>query len=359
MELKRLSVLDSLRGLAAIGIAFFWHYQHFNPQNGYPFSGKAYWFYNYGWSLVDFFFVLSGFIFCYVYKKRIKNHELSFKKYAILRFSRLYPLLFITLIFVTTIQSLRMLLIHNFFVYPNNDVYHFLMNLFCIQSGWFESGFSFNGPTWSISCEIVAYVLFYIFIYKLHENRKYIFAYIGMVFLGLFIVKTGINYPLFNGNMERVFIGFFIGCFVYEFNNFINVSKYKNKIILLCTAILLGVTISSSIWGNVILGNWTVVYTVLIYPLIILVALNVSVVNSILSIRPISYLGDLSYSIYLWHFPVQLSINTIDKIFNLNFNYSSKHMFFTFVFITIIVSILSYELIEKTVNKNLRKKLLK
>lgn len=357
MELKRLSALDSLRGLAAIGIAFFWHYQHFNPAT-YPFSRKAYWLYNFGFSLVDLFFVLSGFVFCYVYKKRIANKELSLKEYSIMRFSRLYPLIFITLIVVTVIQILRRLVHLNFFVYQYNDVYHFLMNVFCIQSGWFESGFSFNGPTWSISCEIVAYILFYFLISKFSKDKKYMFGYIFMIFLGLFIVKTKINYPLLNENMSRVFIGFFIGCFVFEFNNFINTYKYKNRVIAICTILFLGITISASIYGRSILGNWFVVNPLLIYPLLIIIALNISTLNKILSLKPLVYLGSLSFSIYLWHFPIQLSIKTLDDIFKFNFNYSSRTFFFTFVLITLCVATLSYELIEKPANKYLRKRLM-
>lgn len=40
---KRLEPLDTLRGIAAIGVAIFWHYQHFKPEV-YPFEKYAYWF---------------------------------------------------------------------------------------------------------------------------------------------------------------------------------------------------------------------------------------------------------------------------------------------------------------------------
>ncbi|MFC3771488.1 acyltransferase family protein, partial [Paenibacillus sp. GCM10012303] len=93
---NRLSALDSLRGIAAIGVAFFWHYQHFIPQSESPFRSIAYWFYQYGWLLVDFFFVLSGFIFAYVYTEKIAGRTITFKQYSLLRVSRLYPLHIIT-----------------------------------------------------------------------------------------------------------------------------------------------------------------------------------------------------------------------------------------------------------------------
>src|SRR5450432_852731 len=51
--------------------------------------------------MVDFFFILSGFIMCYVYGNRFKQQvkRKDFKKFTIARFSRVYPLHFATLIF--------------------------------------------------------------------------------------------------------------------------------------------------------------------------------------------------------------------------------------------------------------------
>lgn len=127
---------------------------------------------------------------------------------------------------------------------------------------------------------------------------------------------------------------------------------------LFFVGILLAVTISTSIYGNIILGNWKIVYTILFYPLIILISLNVNIISKILSFKPIIYLGRLSFSIYLWHFPVQLVIKTLDDIFGLSVNYSSKSFFFLFIIITLVISIASYELIEKKSNRYLREKLL-
>lgn len=358
LQIKRLSALDSLRGIAAIGIAFFWHYYNFTDNCLY--SQKLYWIYHYGYSFVDLFFVLSGFVFCYVYKLRIINKELSLKKYAILRFSRLYPLMFITLMFVTVVQALRMSILNNFFRIQYNciDVYHFLLNIFCIQGIGFESNYSFNGTSWSISCEIIAYILFYIFIFKYSGEKKYYIAYIIMILIGLTINKTQLKYPILNQNMSRVYIGFFVGCFTYELNEYLKNNKYKNKILLILSSTLLVTITIASIYGHEILGNWLVVYTILFYPIIILLSLNVSIINKILSIKPLVYLGNLSFSIYLWNFPTQLGITTINDMLGLNINYSSKGFFFVFIAISLMISALSYELIEKRLNKYFKNKLL-
>jgi len=354
---NRLASLDFLRGFAAIGVAVFFHYVHFRPQS-FPFSQKAYWFYNYGWSLVEFFFVLSGFIFSYVYKKQIAENSISLREYCINRFSRLYPLHFLTLMFVATIQFARYVGEKEYFVYPFNDVYHFLLNLFFLQSGWFDQGWSFNAPSWSIAVEVLAYLLFFLVIRKSSKNR-YIFVYIAFILLGLTIKHTGLNIPLFNDRVARVLIGFFIGCLTYEFHCFINSQKVKiqRATTLVLSGVLIYVVFLAVTFGHGILGQWHIVYVLLIYPLIIYLVLNIKLLDKAFSIKPLAYLGDISYSVYLWHFPVQLVVKTTDELFQLNLNYSSRLIFALIAFLILVVSVISYELFEKPVMRSIRRRM--
>lgn len=136
--------------------------------------------------------------------------------YCINRLSRLYPLHVLTLLVVAAIQFLRMILDKEYFVYPYNDVYRFLLNMFFLQSGWFEQGWSFNAPSWSIAVEVLAYLLFFFVITRFSKNKRYIFVYAGFVLLGLAINDIGLDFPLFNDRVARVLIGFFTGCLTYE-----------------------------------------------------------------------------------------------------------------------------------------------
>jgi peptidoglycan/LPS O-acetylase OafA/YrhL len=55
----RIHELDALRGIAALGVVF-WHYgAHFDA---HPLTGLLHPFYSAGFLLVDFFFVLSGYV---------------------------------------------------------------------------------------------------------------------------------------------------------------------------------------------------------------------------------------------------------------------------------------------------------
>lgn len=147
--MKEIKELTGLRGYAALWV-FFLHA-------------------TYGWSgcslVMDIarlgglgvvvFFVLSGFILCYVYDTKFYMHVVNYKSFLFARIARVYPLHLFMLI-VVLIQS---------FYYPNimlpsDNIYTFILNLFLIQSWGFTDLVSWNQPSWSISTEMFAYLLF-------------------------------------------------------------------------------------------------------------------------------------------------------------------------------------------------------
>jgi peptidoglycan/LPS O-acetylase OafA/YrhL len=154
--------LDVLRGVAALGVVVY-HWPHFffvGTKDGHvdinllPLSFILKPLYLEGWRAVDLFFCLSGFIFYWLYSKKIVSGATSLKEFFVLRFSRLYPLHFVTLLVAAAGQFLMLRYFGSFFVYPNNDLYHFLLQLVFASNWGFERGNSFNGPVWSVSVEV-------------------------------------------------------------------------------------------------------------------------------------------------------------------------------------------------------------
>ena len=357
MERERFKVLDGVRGIAALIVAFVWHYPNFASET-YPFDKLLYWPYRYGWIMVDLFFIMSGFVFLNMYSRKITERALSKTDFFILRFSRLYPLHWLMLIVVILVKIARKCMTGSgFFVYYNNNMFFFLQNILSIQNGWLQTDFSFNGPSWSISVEIMMYIIFFMVFHFLGTGKRSFACCLLLIYLGLMMHVSGWDRPFFNDQMGRGLAGFFIGCVIGEVLNFCKTRVNLEKILLrLCVAGVLALMVFPIVFGSVVLKGRAALYIYTFFPAFIIISLKIKAVSRILSIRPLLYLGEISYSVYLIHYPMQLIVKTLDEGFNIGINYSSKVFFCIFTVIVIIVSHITHYGFEKPVQKYIRGK---
>ena len=133
--------VDFIRGISAL-VVLVWHYQHFfwTPQTGLdidktaqPFYALLMPFYTNGYWAVQLFWMISGFVFAYVYAQRKTDAVTYFTN----RFSRLYPLHFVTLIIVAVLQYISMKCLGYFQIASFNDIWHFFLNIFILVTGVF------------------------------------------------------------------------------------------------------------------------------------------------------------------------------------------------------------------------------
>lgn len=312
--------LDALRGLAALTVVF-WHWQHFfllfpgavpPPTVWLPLHSVFFLFYSAGWIAVDLFFSLSGFIFFWLYAEAISAGRMSAWDFFVLRFSRLYPLHFVTLLAVAAGQLVFLRLTRGFFVYVCNDWYHFLLNL-GFASGWgFEQGFSFNGPVWSVSVEAALYLMFFA-LCRLMRAR--LVSLLAIAVLGFAVVVPVSPY------LGKGIGGFFLGGSVYLAYEWIVRKGYDRALAWALPMVL------AAAWSYVILvpgaavrqsglSPWRSTHVedywpavVLLFPLTILTLVVAERRRGTLG-RRLAPLGHISYSSYLLHFPLQLAVAT-------------------------------------------------
>lgn len=351
MSKERLVPLDAVRGVAAIGIAIFWHYQHFAPEV-FPFSSKGYWFYHYGYLCVDLFFVLSGFVFSYVYGERLRKRMISAAEFACLRFSRLYPLAAVTLIAILLLQSIRTGLGLGAFIYDKNDVYHFLLNLLFLQNVGLEEGFSFNGPSWSISCEALAYVLFFLVLHYAGRRPWGLFAFFPLV--GIVVRCCHLDVPFLNDEVSRVYISFFAGVFSYRVHLLLQrrspIWGWMPLLVVLCLTTI-GVRFGHAGYGT----QWQVIYMAVLFPCVVLSVLHVPPLAWIGGLPPLRYLGRISYSLYLWHFPVQCLLMTFVQTGILQIDFSSRFTFIGYACLVGCTASLSERFFESPLRQYIRR----
>ena len=207
----RLNCIDGLKGLGAFVIAFVWHYHQFDPQNGMPFANLFGLSYVFGWSMVDLFFILSGFGIMIGYGRRIVEKRTCFCDYILRRFRRLYPTFLISTFTVLILEVLYKYRAGKTFMYPNFDIYHLIRNLLLLQNGILGTDFSLNAPSWCISISMVCYCLFYLVLSRVREVRHAVYCFCFMFMLGVAIIASEISAPVFNSQMGRGLAGFSIG----------------------------------------------------------------------------------------------------------------------------------------------------
>ncbi len=373
----RLYLLDALRGLAALSVVF-WHWQHFFLSGPVPETVDRmklplydwfFLFYEHGWLAIDLFFCLSGFVFYWQYSRSVAEGSITSGTFAILRLSRLYPLHVVTLVLVAIGQSVLMHVQGTFFVYEYNDLTHFLLNLLFASSWGIEQGYSFNGPVWSISIEVLLYALFFVCC-RLLPVRLILLA--GISLLG-FLIQAIYHVPIGRG-VGSFFLG---GCvFLIYRHSILSWPRQVSNGTVLAACLLVGawllVVVAAAGWFDVnkalmhaphgmrgairmLLSNLP---TLVLFPLTILslafIEYRVGPVG-----KSVSFLGDISYSSYLLHFPLQLLIVVLTAQFNIDHAlYYSGWAMAGFFVVLLTLSLASHRYFELPMQRFLRKRLI-
>ena len=365
---ERNLALDSLRGIAAMGILI-WHYQHFFSLSGkfiQPYESSLPFLYKFGWIMVDLFFCLSGYIFFSYYQNKISNNEVSLKDFIILRISRLYPLIVITLLCTAVLNYLLFYFKDKFFIYNSNDFFSFFANLLFLQSGFFKTGFSFNAPSWSLGIEFWIYLMFFGVSFYFKKNLVLITGFFSLFFLVALNNEIKFGLIFFSTEFERGIASFFLGGLTHYLILAIKNSKKTNGNIVGLIAMgiaLVGYTLAHNKFSTIhppyidaMFSNDQLTFILLLHPLLI-IALTISpFLNKIFSIKPFRFFGDISYSIYLWNVPVQLGIFLLILVGEWDLRPESKNFFFQYLFAVIFISYLSTKFYEKPMQNWIRSK---
>lgn len=381
---KYLTNLTPLRGIAALLTVVY----HVDIILSIFFGGglvnsKKTFFMSHLYVMVDFFFILSGFILCYVYAQNFKNSVdgNSFKKFTIARFARVYPLhlfsLLLTAFFLFLLRQWRVEVSPA--IDSENSFYSFITNLFLLQSMNLHKWFTFTHASWSISTEWWMYMLFPFLVGPFMKLSKFgrlvIFALciagyllIGYILVQLVTVPDALSFlrptgpQPFNLNVAyqfgffRCLFGFVIGMIIYfgykeNWAKQLFASDYTFLFLVLGVMLCLHFGVPD-------------IFTVLLFPFILLsAAYGNNKMNAIFATKPLQRLGDWSFSIYLLHQPFLyqgaiLFVNpdktgiTVPKLDI----FTSWLICLIFIIFILFISYLSYRFIELPVRNLINKK---
>ncbi|CCH52307.1 acyltransferase 3 [Fibrisoma limi BUZ 3] len=326
MNRSYLTTLTPMRGIAAVLVVIF----HFNLLV-LPIIDPAITQLHRRWYLlVDFFFILSGFIITYVYGDWFENRVTvtSFRRYMAARFARIYPLHFVTLLWVIALYILVVPVYHVKLSPVEQGVFDvpaIPLHVFMLHGFLSVSSATWNTPTWSIGCEWLLYLLFPVLMLgfrRLSGAGRY--AMLGVVLaLYVYLTQPVENHPMYKPWLPTLtntiddlrFPGSFLRCFAGFLLGMISLEAYTRR------------------WGQHVLGRSAVFTTLVLglavcfhlqildtltvwaFPLLILGACyNAGRVSKLLESRPLQRLGDWSYSIYMVHMPILFSFLAVQLI---------------------------------------------
>ena len=317
----RYEILDGLRGVASVIVVIFHIFESYS-------AGPAYQFINHGYLAVDFFFVLSGFVIGYAYDDRWgKMGTWGFFKR---RLVRLHPMVVfgtvVGICFYYLGQCGLFPLIGNIPAWK--VILAFVMGCLMIPCGprmdirgWGEFN-TFNGPNWSLTWEYLGNIL-YAFVFRRLPN----------IILGILVAAAGfltldlcLNLNVFglltearNSQMytpiggwsltsEQVYIG--LTRLFYPFLAGLLLSRIGKRIRIQggfwwCSVILAVVLSIPCVGGegSILNGIYNAFCIIVIFPLIVMIGAG-SVINGAKGNRICDFLGQISYPLYITHYPL-------------------------------------------------------
>ena len=355
---KYLPSIDSLRALAVLAVIIYHVDVNYLPG---------------GFLGVDLFFVLSGYLISsLIIKEFRKTGTVNLYNFYIRRARRLLPAVY----FMITVGLVVMVLFNEVllrkshldaifgYIYSSNWWYIFH------KLDYFDS-FGAQSPfkhLWSLAIEEQFYMIFPLLFllvnrkkkskdgtYKLNKNFLY-------VVLGLILVSLIAHILLFDiNNISRIYFGTdtrafsllvgVVGAILYPMERLhAKVTPQQNMLYsvvsLVSIATLITVMIYTSEYNTLLYRGGFLLVAILGLIVIISSGKQHTLMSRLLSFKPVVFIGKISYSLYLWHFPVLVLTTPVSEIGNPNIFFVILRIVLTFA-----VAIVSYVFVETPIRK--------
>ena len=355
---KYLPSIDSLRALAVLAVIIYHVDVNYLPG---------------GFLGVDLFFVLSGYLISsLIIKEYRKTGSLNLYNFYIRRARRLLPAVY----FMITVGLVVMVLFNEVllrkshldaifgYIYSSNWWYIFH------KLDYFDS-FGAQSPfkhLWSLAIEEQFYMIFPLLFllvnrkkkskdgtYKLNKNFLY-------VVLGLILVSLIAHILLFDiNNISRIYFGTdtrafsllvgVVGAILYPMERLhAKVTLQQNMVYsvvsLVSIATLITVMIYTSEYNTLLYRGGFLLVAILGLIVIISSGKQHTLMSRLLSFKPVVFIGKISYSLYLWHFPVLVLTTPVSEIGNPNIIFVILRVILTFILATA-----SYVFVETPIRK--------
>ena len=367
---SRFMSLEAFRGLAAVMIVLY-HSRFYAGESYVSFVRNSDIF-------VDFFFILSGFVMAHSYLDKIGS-KISFRKFVLLRFGRLYPLHILTLLLWVPYIAVKVIFYEKGLgdtdPAASNNAFTFLSNVLLFQALDGYQPLSWNYPSWSISAEFYTYIFFFIFVVIAFGRRSSgAYSLPGVILVAsaayafTWILDVGRGLELF---IFECIGGFFLGILIYILYKNVKCIAIRPlwATVLEVTALAFLVYCVSNkqdhgFRDNVFFYVSLLSFSVVIY---LFVVQEGGYISRFLKNRLFQFIGKLSYSIYMVH---AIVLAGIENLFVYVFKYNktsfsdvenmivfeeANYINFALIVVVIFLSAFTYRYVEIPWRERFRK----
>ena len=302
---------------------------------------------------VSFFFILSGFVMIIAYGGKGKV-PIDPRKFYLSRLARIYP---------AYLLALMILLVYMFVRRWSFTGTELFLGLFVLQTWIPAYALSLNAPGWSLVVEFFFYAL-----YPLLFNRIYVKTGINKLIVPILVVWIGtqvffnimINSPFYQGvqsnshnllyyfplmHLNEFLIGNLGGLVLLKLNN--KRDGYYTGLLLAMAAIIVILLRFPLPWSYHD-GLLAVVFV----PFLIVLSKDRGIISRIFSFKPLIFLGDISYGVYIFQVPVYYWTKGMLRVAGISNPYA---IFYLYLIFLIGISGLSYEFIETPIRNRVKK----
>ncbi len=305
-------ILDGLRGVAALMVVFFHIFEIFS---GGDHTKQLI---NHGYLAVDFFFLLSGFVIGHAYNDRWQ--QMSLKQFFKRRLIRLHPMIIMgmtigaicfyfsaskdlfPLVADTPFWKLGVMMLIGYLLIP--------VTIPLDIRGWQEM-YPLNGPAWSLFFEYMANIIYALVLRKASTKVLAVLTALSAAWLFYYAVNAtsgdviggwSISTEQLKIGFTRLAFPFFAGLLLYKVFKPINISNA----FFWCSALIVIILSIPRIgghaypWQN---GIYDALAIIFLFPLLVFLGASGTIKHK-RTAKFCTLLGELSYPIYMVHFPI-------------------------------------------------------
>jgi peptidoglycan/LPS O-acetylase OafA/YrhL len=357
------TILDGLRGVAAVTVVCFHLFEayatsHLDQQI------------NHGYLAVDFFFMLSGFVVGYAYDDRWTT--MTVKDFINRRFIRLHPMVVAGAIIgaivfyfqgcaawdVSNVSGLRLAVATfiNACLIPAAPSF---------EIRGFGEMYPLNGPSWSLLFEYLGTLLYALFIRELPTTALAVVVFLAGCGLATFAIwgpygDICVGFSLTEDNILggflRLLFSFSAGLLLSRVFKPVHVKGafWLGSLAIVILSAIPRIGGSESLWMN---GVYDTACVAIAFPLLVYLGASGKITDNVAT-RICKFLGDISYPLYMVHYPFIYLYYAWVKNKNLTFTQSLPGAI-ALVIGSVLLAYLCLKLYDEPVRRFLTKRLLR